>query len=314
MIIALVIAVVLVAGALAGLYGAYHKTFYCPYKGMSETGSPPILSKHPYRAEVDERVSRMVGTPWEFFETTSYDGLKLSARYHKGRDGMPLCIFFHGYRGSAVRDLAGIGTVLIDGGYSILTVDQRAHWRSEGHTLSFGINERFDVLSWIEFAKKRFGEDIPIYLFGISMGGGTVLMASGQKLPKNVKGIVADCPFNSPKDIICYVCGKIGLIPALCWPIVWMSARLYGHFDISATTAAKEVMKTETPILIIHGDGDDFVPAYMSKEVRDANPDMVEYHTIPDAGHGMSFYYDTQGYKRIVKEFMERVYLVASGQ
>ena len=56
---------------------------------------------------------------------------------------------------------------------------------------------------------QRFGKDKSIFLFGISMGGGTVLMASGQRLPRNVKGIVADCPFNSPKDIIKHVCRKI---------------------------------------------------------------------------------------------------------
>ena len=138
------------------------------------------------------------------------------------------------------------------------------------------------------------------------MGGGTVLMASGLELPGNVRAILADCPYNSPKDVIKYVAGKVHLNPELSWPLIWMSAHIYGHFNVLETTAADEVKKTKTPILIIHGEGDDFVPAYMSKEVYDSNPDMIERYTFPEAGHGMSFFYDRERYLSIINEFMDK--------
>ena len=289
---------------LAGLYASYYKVFYSPKKDMSETKNPPAIERLAYSKRVSESINEVNTTPCKFYTIRSYDGLKLSARYFEGDDDKPLCICFHGYRGSAVRDFAGIGLHLIHEGYNVLIVDERAHWRSQGHTICFGIKERFDAVSWVKFANRRFRKDKSIFLFGISMGGGTVLMASGQRLPRNVKGIIADCPFNSPKDIIKHVCRKVKLNPELSWPLVWAAAHVYGHFDINATTAAEEVKKTTVPILIIHGEGDNFVPMSMSEEVYDANPEMITRYTIPEAGHGLSYYYDTERYEKIVLDFL----------
>ncbi|WP_405346274.1 alpha/beta hydrolase [Ruminococcus sp.] len=290
---------------LAGLYASYYKVFYSPKKDMSETKNPPAIERLAYGKRVSERINEVNTTPCKFYTIRSYDGLKLSARYFEGDDDKPLCICFHGYRGSAVRDFAGIGLHLIHEGYNVLIVDERAHWRSQGHTICFGIKERFDAVSWVKFANQRFGKDKSIFLFGISMGGGTVLMASGQRLPRNVKGIVADCPFNSPKDIIKHVCRKIKLNPDLLWPIIWLAGLVYGRLRVNATTAADEVKRSKIPIVILHGEADDFVPMSMSKEVQKANPSMIEMHTFPHADHGMSYFEDEERYIGIVEGFIE---------
>lgn len=291
---------------LAGLYASYYKVFYSPKKDMSETKNPPAIERLAYGKRVSERINEVNTTPCKFYTIRSYDGLKLSARYFEGDDDKPLCICFHGYRGSAVRDFAGIGLHLIHEGYNVLFVDERAHWRSQGHTICFGIKERFDAVSWVKFANQRFGKDKSIFLFGISMGGGTVLMASGQRLPRNVKGIVADCPFNSPKDIIKHVCRKIKLNPDLLWPIIWLAGLVYGRLRVNATTAADEVKRSKVPIVILHGEADDFVPMSMSKEVQKANPSMIEMHTFPHADHGMSYFEDEERYIGIVEGFIEK--------
>lgn len=291
---------------LAGLYASYYKVFYSPKKDMSETKNPPAIERLACGKRVSERINEVNTTPCKFYTIRSYDGLKLSARYFEGDDDKPLCICFHGYRGSAVRDFAGIGLHLIHEGYNVLIVDERAHWRSQGHTICFGIKERFDAVSWVKFANQRFGKDKSIFLFGISMGGGTVLMASGQRLPRNVKGIVADCPFNSPKDIIKHVCRKIKLNPDLLWPIIWLAGLVYGRLRVNATTAADEVKRSKVPIVILHGEADDFVPMSMSKEVQKANPSMIEMHTFPHADHGMSYFEDEERYIGIVEGFIEK--------
>ena len=213
MIVAVIIIAVILIAAHVGLYAAYYRTFYSPHKDMSETESPAIIKDPKHSEEFRSLVKQICEVPCEFVTTRSYDGLKLSARYYKGRSDMPLCICFHGYRGSAVRDFSAMGLHLMSMGYNVLITDERAHWRSEGHTITFGIRERYDVLTWVEYANREFGNETPIYIFGVSMGGGTVLMASGLELPDNVRAILADCPFNSPKDIIKHVCKKIRLNP-----------------------------------------------------------------------------------------------------
>ncbi len=62
-------------------------------------------------------------------------------------------------------------------GHNVLMIEERAHLESEGHTITFGIKERYDALDWIRYALQRFGEDTRIILVGISMGAATVLMA-----------------------------------------------------------------------------------------------------------------------------------------
>ena len=75
--------------------------------------------------------------------------------------------------------------------------DARAHGKSEGEYIGFGVLDRFDAKKWIDYAIERFGENVNIFLHGESMGGATVLMAGGLNLPKNVKGIISDCPITS---------------------------------------------------------------------------------------------------------------------
>lgn len=305
MVIAIIVAAILIC-ILIGLFAAYYRVFYYPKGNVSETESPDGLSDHPYREEINGKCHELAEIPCVFVTTRSYDGLTLSARVYQGDDTKPLFIFFHGYHGSALRDNAGIVLSLMRQHYPIMLVDERAHRRSQGHTITFGIRERYDALSWIECARLQFGENKPMYLHGISLGGGTVLMASGLNLPDNVRGIIADCPFNDPEEIIRYVCRLIKLNPDLSWPIVKLSALLYGRFNINKTTAAKEVKKATKPILIIHGDGDDFVPEYMSAEVQKANPDLIERHLIADAGHGLAYYYDPEQYEAHYYDFIDR--------
>ncbi len=65
-------------------------------------------------------------------------------------------------------------------------------------------------------------------------------------------------------------------------------------------------MNTTVPIMIIHGEGDDFVPPSMSEEVQMANPDKIERHLIAEAGHGLGYYYAPQRYETIVRDFISK--------
>lgn len=188
--------------------------------------------------------------------------------------------------------------------HNLLLIEQRAHGKSEGSTISFGILERRDLLCWVDYAIKRFGADVTIFLYGVSMGGATVLMASDLELPKNVKAIIADCPYTKPLDVILHV-GKTTAFPQwLIKPFAILGARIYGSFDLLETDAIRAVQNTKIPILIIHGEDDRYVPCEMSAEAAEVNPKMVQRHTFPGAAHGISYLVDTPRYHKIVKDFI----------
>lgn len=187
-----------------------------------------------------------------------------------------------------------------------LVVDQRAHGASEGNAITFGLQERYDCLSWVEYARERFGERTPIFITGVSMGAATVLMASDLPLPKNVAGILADCPYSSPRAIIRKVCGDMHLPPRLMYPFICLGARLFGRFQLTSFGAVDAVKEAKVPILLVHGGQDHFVPGDMSREILENCVGAAELVIFPEAGHAMSYLMDPERYQTVQKEFMEK--------
>ena len=286
-------------------YYAYHQAFFTmKYKKKPDQ---PYTDEGPYRELADKlRGWRedLMRVPFEAVYIKAADGKRLYGRYYHVADGAPLHIEFHCYKGEAFRDFSGGDPFARKQGYNTLLVDQRAHGESAGMTITFGVKERLDVLAWVNYAVDRFGKDTKIFLSGISMGAATVLMAADLPLPDNVVGIIADSPYSSPKEILMKVCGDMKMPVRFIYPFLWLGAFLFGHFRIRGG-AIESVGRARVPILILHGEGDGFVPCEMSAEIEKANPAMVRRYTFPGAGHGLSYGVDAPRYERLVKEFID---------
>ena len=276
--------------------------------------SPSNREEDPYKAMKGEQYEsllegifhctrRMEEAPCRFVTIRSRDGLRLSGRYYHHNDGAPLLILFHGYRSMALRDSAGGFALGKKAGFNVLAVDQRAHGRSDGRTITFGIKERMDCLRWIEFANRINPQGTPILISGLSMGAATVLMASGLPLPENVVGILADCPYDSPAGIIQKVAAEEGYPPKLVYPFILLGSFLFGGFRLTETTALEAVRACKIPILLMHGDDDRFVPVEMSKSIAASNP-LCTLHVFPGAGHGLCYTTDPGRYEKIVFRFL----------
>lgn len=285
-------------------YWAYRKAFYYSPKRVENVYNIPDNEQYEKGKPVMiGLIDELKEIPFEEIWIESFDGLKLFGRYYHVRDGAPVQIQFHGYKGTAFRDFCGGNKLARTLGQNTILVDERCHGRSEGKTICFGIKEKYDCLAWAKYAAERFG-DVPIVLSGVSMGGATVLMASELDLPKNVKCIVADCPYSSPEEIIACESKKTGISPVIGMPFIKIGAFIYGKLKLSGG-AAEAVKNTKVPIMIIHGEDDRFVPCEMSRKIKAANPEMIRLETFPDAAHGMSYMNDTERYEKITQEFFE---------
>lgn len=284
-------------------------TFYSPLtKAQYDVREVPTGQGYDeYRDKMLAMIDELAAYKVETVAIPSADGLVLLGKYIHVADGAPLDIMVHGYRGLAVRDFSGGAVARIKNGHNVLLVEQRAHEHSGGHVITFGIRERFDVMRWVDYAVRRFGNDVKIVLFGVSMGAATVLMTSNLGLPPQVKAICADCPYSSPADIIKNTIHSLKLPVWLCYPLVWLGALVWGHFNLSSASAVKAVADATIPILIMHGMSDGFVPCEMSKKIASANPDKVELHLWSDAVHAMSFVLHTDDYMAIEKAFLDKV-------
>ena len=248
-----------------------------------------------YREETRAMVDKLRARAFEEVHIISFDGLRLFGRWYEGKKDSPVAVLCHGYKGSAYRDFSGGSDIFLSLGWNVLLIDQRAHGKSEGSTITFGVKEKYDALDWADYARER-KKGAPIFLVGISMGGATVLMASAMAEERGIKGIAADCPYSSPYEIISKVMVDKGLKPSLLMPLVSLSAFLFGHFRLKSESAAEAVEKSSLPILIIHGLDDRFVPDYMSREIYERSKGNVEYETFPEAGHGLSYMVDRKRY------------------
>ena len=259
-----------------------------------------------YHDQMIELIKGSDALPYETVSIKSFDGLTLKARLYVLDEKAPIHIQFHGYRGQAVRDFSGGVRLPMESGHNVLLVDQRAHGNSEGHIITFGVKERKDVASWVEYVVNRFGKDCKIALEGISMGAATVLMASNLDMP-NVKVIFADCPYSSPIEITMKVSKEMGLPKFIAYPFLYLGALIYAHFNLKGSSAVESVKDSKYPILIVHGGEDRFVPIEMSRKLKKINPN-INLEEFPGAAHGMSYLVDMDRYKRITKEF-ENKYL-----
>ncbi len=288
-------------------YVTYYITFFSSPVNREDIMSLPPGKQFKEKSEEMGRIIReLEAVPFEKVSTTSFDKLKLVARYYHVKDGAPLHIQFHGYRGSGVRDFCGGNKIAREMGHNVLLITQRASGESEGRTITFGIKECRDCLSWIEYAIARFDSDIQMILSGISMGAATVLKASGEALPANVVGIIADSPYSSAQKIIKKVCKDIGLSPRIVYPFIKIGAKLYGGIDIKDGDVLCAVKASTKPILIIHGDDDRFVPYHMSHEILQHCGDNALLEVFKGAGHGLSYITDEERYKKIIVDFVSR--------
>ena len=300
------IAAFLVAAVLLIAYICYRKAFYVSRKTKAPSDVIEIPEGEiyePFRPKMEEWARQTRALPHEEFEITSFDGLPLHGNFYEYAPGAPVELMFHGYRGSAERDLPGGVQRCFAVGRSALVVDQRCSGKSGGHAITFGIYEHRDCLAWVDFAVKHFGPDVKLILTGISMGASTVLMAAGNPLPENVIGILADCGFNSAKDIIKKVIRQLGLPPKISYPFVKLGARLYGGFDLEETSAEEAMKKCTKPVIFFHGESDDFVPCDMSRINYEACAAKKRLVTIPGAGHGLSYAIAPEAYLTALREF-----------
>lgn len=235
----------------------------------------------------------------------SREGFRLSGKYYPKKNSKKTMICFHGFRSKAKIDFGASSKFYHNQGFNLLFVDQRSCGNSEGRYIAMGTLERYDCLEWVDYIMKRSNGETDIYLAGVSMGATSIILAAGLGLPKNVKGIIADCGFTSPYEIFKHTLKYYFKLPE--FPVLNISALIFriklGYWIKKINTV--EVLKNiEIPILFIHGNEDRFVPIDMTLKNYEACNSNKEIFISEGAWHGLSYITNPKLYEKAVKEFL----------
>lgn len=305
MITFVIVLLALIAVLLGAVYGLYRLVFLHPLKKRPDMHQIPESDLYKaYRDIMLDAVSEMESASYEDVSIESSDGYRLCGKLYNIKNDAPLVIFFHGYHGVFAWDGYGFFKICRKYGMNILMVDERAHGKSEGSAITFGVKERYDCKQWAEYAAKRFGENTDIFLAGVSMGAASIMMCSELGLPETVRAIIADCGYSEPAAIIKETIRKMRLPVQPFYWFIKLGARIFGQFDLEEATALNAVGKLQIPILFIHGKQDSVVPLSMNDELYESCTGRKKRLLIEGADHANCAMTDYETYEKAVIDFL----------
>lgn len=216
-------------------------------------------------------------------------------------------IVVHGF-GNHKEGMTAYGMLFHKLGYNVLMPDNRAHGESDGTLIGYGVTDKRDLIKWTNQLVST-NPKTEITYFGLSMGAATVMMASGQHLPKNVVNIIEDCGYSSVWEELTYQAKDMYHLPA--FPLLYEVSALskiragfaYGEDEASSV---KALSHNKLPVLFIHGDADDFVPTSMVYQNYDATQGKKELWLVKGAKHAKALETDKAGYYKTVQAFLEK--------
>lgn len=211
----------------------------------------------------------------------------------------------HGYGGSGPL-MYYAAKEFYERGFNVVVPDLRGHGNSSGGFIDMGWYDRLDIA---EIANKivKGDKDAEIFLYGVSMGGAAVLMAGGEDLPHNVKGIISDCSYDSVENIFSYQISRLFKLPP--FPFVKTMSKICRKklgFDFSKASVVKQLEKCTLPVLFFHGEKDRLVPTNMVYSLYAGAKGYKDVYIIKNAEHGVSSMVDHKYYWSKVFDFTNK--------
>lgn len=302
-------ALIFLALAVTGVlfFGALHRMPEKKRDSMQKNASSLLSPLDAYRGVMDAGRDWFLAQTREEIVISAEDGVPLHAEILEAENAVGTVLLMHGYRGCALSDFGAVFRFYHEHGYHIVVPDERACGKSGGAYITLGVKESLDCKAWTEFLVRRYGERLPIFLDGVSMGATTVMMATARGLPKNVRGVIADCGFTSPWEIVCAVLRQTRLVPI--FPFAYLArpfARIFAGFRLTGFSAEDAMRSCSIPVFFAHGKADRFVPYEMTIKNYRACAAPKELFTVEEAGHGMCYLVRPREYEEKILAFFAK--------
>jgi fermentation-respiration switch protein FrsA (DUF1100 family) len=240
-----------------------------------------------------------------YITSTNNGDLKLHAYETINKSSSNIwAIVIHGYSGQG-KDMTYYAQEFYKRGYNVLVVDLRGHGQSEGNYIGMGWHDRLDIIDWANYLIEK-QNNCKIILHGVSMGGATVMMATGEKLPDNIKVAIEDCGYTSIWHEFETQLKSLYNLPA--FPVLNAASsvcKIKAGYTVKEGSAVEQVKKSKTPTLFIHGDLDKFVPFEMLDKVYEAANCKKEKLVIKGAAHAEAVSINPELYWKTIDQFIK---------
>ncbi|MQG29592.1 MAG: hypothetical protein FI720_01985 [SAR202 cluster bacterium] len=215
-------------------------------------------------------------------------------------------------RGDSNTGMLNIARALSLRGFGVFMFDMRGQGDSPTTDSSSGYYERLDLQGASDYLVSNGAERSRIGALGFALGGAVALLTGSN--PNNFGAVVCDSAF---ADLSLVLKGSMTGVKrplALWFPgMKFMAKALYG-IDIADVSPARAIARSDTPVLVIHGEEDVVIPvehARLLGRAIGASFDEIEageetVWTVPGAGHTGAFRAQPQIYIDKVTAFFEK--------
>jgi uncharacterized protein len=268
-------------------------------------------SEEIYRGEIENgHLVEAVFKTWQQREVqiSSPDGYALRALYFPLEDSQKTVILSHGITMGIYQMIAFL-PIFRSCGFNVIVYDLRNHGSSGGKNTTFGFYEKHDLKAVVDWAFDQLEPGGRVGTMGLSLGAGTSLQHAA--IDARLSFVIADCPYSDLFDLFSQrLMDDYHLHP---FPVLYVGEWIFWlitgarYRDISPR---KAVEKFSTPLLLIHGQEDTYVPSRMSRELYQHKTNGIrKLWLVPLAEHAAAYDQDRKEYARQVEEFLKEIRL-----
>lgn len=190
-------------------------------------------------------------------------------------------------------------------GFNIFLPYMRGHGGSAYNNISFGWEDRLDVVDWIESIVKK-DENARIALFGVSLGANAVTLSASEDLPENVRLVIADSCYTSIEELFKeYVKNETSFSSLLVSNLTSAFAKSKIGASFKNADTIKTLSNIKLPIMFINGEDDKVVPPLVSKKLyENCEAEGVEEVIIANGNHGRNLQTNEADYWSEIDRFI----------
>lgn len=210
---------------------------------------------------------------------TAGDGAELHGYlYNEGAD-VTVVVLPRFYQDGAADFLPAVSLHELTG-CNFLLPEPRMHGGSGGGYFTYGLNEKYDISVWLDWADETLGEQT-FLLWGEGTGANTALMAAADGLlPESVAFIVAESPYASLHELAKDSIWKWYTVPAFPFltAIEIKASTAAAHFrakDIDLPAILTD-SGADIPVLFLRSEYDSYILPAWSEAVEEAYPGPSE--------------------------------------